>query len=114
MKTNVIAITIAGDTEMIPITPNAVSAASPRFPLGQVVMTRNAAARLDWQALKDGLCRHAAGDWGDLDPEDVRTNEDALKHGDRLLSAYGQGDRRFWIITEWDRSVTTILLPEDY
>jgi len=42
------------------------------------------------------------------------SNEDALKRGGRLLSAYGQGDRRFWIITEHDRSATTILLPEDY
>jgi len=88
--------------------------ASPKFPLGQVVMTSNAARRLDWPALKDGLRRHALGDWGDLDPQDIQSNEDALKHNHRLLSAYGKGDRRFWIITEWDRSVTTILLPEDY
>ena len=90
------------------------SLASPTFPLGRVVMTSNAARRLDWPALKDGLRRHAGGDWGDLDPQDIQSNEDALKRGGRLLSAYGQGDRRFWIITEHDRSATTILLPEDY
>jgi hypothetical protein len=88
--------------------------ATSRFPLGQVVITAHASARLDPAAVQEGLRRHAAGDWGDLDPEDIRSNEDALKHGDRLLSAYGKDDRRFWIITEADRSVTTILLPEDY
>jgi hypothetical protein len=85
-----------------------------KFPLGQVVITANAQHRLDPAVLQEGLRRHALGDWGDLGREDIRTNEQALKHGDRLLSAYGQADGRFWIITEWDRSVTTILLPEDY
>jgi hypothetical protein len=107
-------IAIAEHTEMVPITPNAPPAASAAFPLGQVVMTANAARRLAWHAMKDGLRRHSAGDWGNLDPEDIRSNEDALKHGGRLLSAYGQGDRRFWIITEADRSLTTVMLPEDY
>jgi hypothetical protein len=60
------------------------------------------------------LRRHACGDWGDLCPEDTLANEEALRDGDRLLSAYGQGELRFWIITEADRSVTTVLLPEDY
>jgi len=87
---------------------------SAKFPLGRIVITANARRRLDSAAVEEGLRRHAAGDWGDLDPEDIRSNEDALNHGDRLLSAYGQGEARFWIITEWDRSVTTILLPEDY
>ena len=85
-----------------------------RFPLGQVVITRNASDRLAFEDVAHSLARHMFGDWGDLDAEDIQTNEDALKHGDRLLSAYGKGERRFWIITEADRSVTTILLPEDY
>jgi hypothetical protein len=99
---------------MIPITPNTPPDESSRFPLGRVVITANAARRIAWHALKDGFRRHVVGDWGDLSPEDFRSNDDALEHGDRLLSAYGQGDSRFWIITEWDRSMTTILLPEDY
>jgi hypothetical protein len=107
-------IAITNDTEMVPITPNAPPKVSPKFPLGRVVMTANAARRLAWHALKDGLRRHAEGDWGDLDPEDIHSNEAALKHGGRLLSAYGQSALRFRIITEWDRSVTTILMPEDY
>ena len=85
-----------------------------KFPIGKIVMTANAARRIPMRAIKDSLRRHEFGDWGDLPPEDARSNEDALKQGDRLLSAYGQDQQRFWIITECDRSVTTILLPEDY
>ncbi len=85
-----------------------------RFTTGQVVITSNAADRLTHEEIYRGFARHVAGDWGNVPPEDARANEDALEHGDRLLSAYGEGDRRFWIITESDRSVTTILLPEDY
>jgi hypothetical protein len=88
--------------------------ASSTFPLGQVVITANASARLHSAAVHDGLRRHGSGDWGDLDPEDIQSNEDALEHGGGLFSAYGKGDGRFWIITERDRSVTTILLPEDF
>jgi hypothetical protein len=84
------------------------------FPLGRLVMTANAARRLTPREMKDGLRRHAANDWGDLCAEDKEQNELALEHGGRLFSAYGEGDRRFRIITEADRSVTTILLPEDY
>jgi hypothetical protein len=84
------------------------------FPLGQLVITNNAQATLDPDDVQIGLARHAAGDWGELCPEDAQSNADALEHGGRLFSAYGQGDRRFWIITECDRSVTTVLMPEDY
>ena len=91
-----------------------IALSKPRFSLGQVVITANAQARLDPADVQQGLSRHAGGDWGEVCPEDAGTNEDALKHGDRLMSVYGQGDQRFWIITEWDRSVTTVLMPEDY
>ena len=60
------------------------------------------------------LMRHVNGDWGDLDDEDKQANERALEDGTRLMSAYSIGEARFWVITEWDRSVTTILLPEEY
>jgi hypothetical protein len=86
----------------------------PRFPLGQIVITANAAAILDAQAIVQGLVRHGAGDWGDVCPEDAALNELSLKEGSRLLSVYGSGDKRFWIITEADRSATTILMPSDY
>ena len=85
-----------------------------KFPLGEVVITANAAQHLDTIAVNEALRRHASGDWGDLPAEDACENELSLKEGFRLLSAYGTGERRFWIITEADRSVTTILMPEDY
>lgn len=91
-----------------------IALARPKFPLGAVVITANAQARLDPADVQQGLSRHARGDWGDIPPEDVELNASGLKHGERLLSAYGQAGARFWIITERDRSVTTVLLPEDY
>ena len=85
-----------------------------RFPLGETVITGNASARLTTEEVLTGIQRHASGDWGDLCPEDMQSNDEALRTGERLLSAYGNGQHRFWIITESDRSVTTVLLPEDY
>ncbi len=85
-----------------------------RFPLGQVAVTANASLQLTTEEVMTALRRHACGDWGDLCPEDTLANESAVQQGCRLFSAYGKGQHRFWIITESDRSVTTILLPEDY
>lgn len=85
-----------------------------RFSLGQVVITGNASQQLLTEEVLTALSRHASGDWGDLCPEDALANEDALGHGGRLFSAFGEGEHRFWIITEAGRSVTTVLLPEDY
>lgn len=85
-----------------------------RFPLGQVAVTANASLRLSTEEVLTALRRHASGDWGDLGPEDTLANEAPLHHGGRLFSAYGQDQHRVWVITEADRSVTTVLLPEDY
>lgn len=86
-----------------------------RVPLGQVVATENAARTLPPFVIVDALRRHAVGDWGDVDAEDYEANNRAIQNGDRLLSVYHAVDgTKFWIITEWDRSVTTVLLPEDY
>lgn len=85
------------------------------FSLGRIVATSNAIARLDNASILAGIRRHAGGDWGELDAHDRAANEAALRGGARLLSVYH--DRRgtkFYIITEWDRSLTTVLLPEDY
>jgi hypothetical protein len=60
------------------------------------------------------LARHATGDWGDLDEQDREENELSLKHGWRIVSSYIVGEKTVWIITEADRSVTTILLPDEY
>ncbi len=86
-----------------------------KFPLGQVVATRTALATLPTQGVAEALDRHRRGDWGDVGKEDWQANERALKQGERLLSVYRTADgTRFWIITEWDRSLTTVLLPGDY
>jgi hypothetical protein len=84
-----------------------------RFPLGRVAVTGNAGLRLSTEEVLTALDRHSSGDWGDLYPEDTLANIHALAQGGRLFSAYGEGETRFWIITEADRSVTTVLLPED-
>lgn len=95
--------------KIIPIIPT-----SKAFEMGRVVMTANASDQLDFAAIYEGLRRHASGDWGDLPDDDRQMNETAVKEGERLLSAYGEGEKRFWIITEADRSVTTVLMPDDY
>jgi len=86
---------------------------TPRFPLGRTVATPGALALgID---LASYMRRHHCGDWGDLDAEDKRRNEEALNDGTRLLSCYHVGNgRRIYIITEWDRGTTTLLLPEEY
>src|SRR5262245_7340529 len=76
-----------------------------KFPLGQIVITANAASRLDAVAVEKAVRRHAAGDWGEVCDDDRQENELSLKEGFRLLSVYGTGERRFWVITEADRSV---------
>jgi hypothetical protein len=85
------------------------------FALGQTVITPGAMAALTNTDVLNALARHAAGDWGDVCGEDGLTNDEALRSGARLLSAYRTCNGvKFWIITEADRSVTTILLPEEY
>ena len=91
-----------------------IAIARPLFPLGEIVITANAQGTLDTADVQQGLSRHARGDWGEVCPEDREENELSLKEGFRLMSVYQSGDKRFWIITEADRSVTTVLMPEDY
>ncbi len=86
-----------------------------KFPLGQIVATAHAMAALDHTDMQLALHRHVTGDWGDLCTEDRASNEQALLHGSRLLSVYHSTKGvKFYVITEWDRSLTTILLPSDY
>ena len=87
------------------------------FPLGRVLATPGALHALQTANAEPlhYLARHAAGDWGDLDAEDRAANERALCTGERILSAYQLADgQRLWVITEADRSATTILLPGEY
>ena len=85
-----------------------------KFSLGHVVITPNALATLAPEDVQLALCRHHCGDWGEVCPEDRAENEFSLKRDLRLLSAYRSKGLKFWIITEADRSATTILMPEDY
>jgi len=86
-----------------------------RFPFGQTVITRTAMNILHAEDVLAGLERHALGDWGDLCPEDRAENELSLYENRRLFSEYSdRNGRTFFIITEADRSATTVLLPEDY
>ena len=89
----------------------------PRFPLGRIVATPGALQALEEanQNPFEFIRRHQSGDWGELCEEDKRENEFSLKNGFRLLSAYRTlHDVKVWIITEADRSVTTLLLPHEY
>lgn len=97
------------------IVPSEGGGCGERFPLGRVVITRNALHSLPSAEVLVALGRHARGDWGNVGQADRQANERAMAEGARLFSVYftRQG-LRFWIITEADRSRTTVLLPEDY
>ena len=86
------------------------------LPLGRVLATPGALRLLmEGRAHPfDYVARHATGDWGNLCAFDRRQNEIALREGLRVLSSYGVLAGRLWVITEADRSITTILLPEEY
>lgn len=86
-----------------------------KFNSGQVVATPNALEELTAEEIQQALRRHVSGDWGDVDEEDWQENDLSLQAGFRLLSVYHTAaGRKFWIITEADRSSTTVLMPEDY
>ncbi len=88
---------------------------SPSLKLGQIVATPNALAQINQTDITLALARHVVGDWGDLCAEDKAVNDQAMVEGTRILSAYQAANgTKFWIITEADRSVTTVLLPDDY
>jgi len=86
-----------------------------KFSLGTVVATANAHRSLPPEEVLLALRCHARCDWGDVDKEDWAANERALAERTRLLSVYHtEAGTKFWVITEADRSSTTVLLPEDY
>ncbi|WP_374266710.1 hypothetical protein [Zoogloea sp.] len=91
--------------------------ASPKFSPGQIVATPGALAAMEEHQCSPLtlLARHLSADWGVLPNEDAQLNDEALKSDGRLLSSYPLGgDTRIWVITEWDRSVTTFLKPDEY
>ena len=88
---------------------------SSKFNIGQTVITPNAQETLHPEDVFLSLRRHASGDWGDCCPDDAQENDFSLDKHLRIFSVYhDRNGVKFWIITEADRSATTILLPEDY
>ncbi len=91
----------------------------PAFPIGKIYLTRGVndkiAVNVAFAAfVLKSIQRHCIKDWGDLTDDDKQANDRALLEGTRILSAYIQGIYKIWIITEADRSATTILFPEEY
>lgn len=87
-----------------------------KFSLGQLAMTPGAQSTFSAEFLMACLKRHANGDWGNVVPGDAAANDASISGGaqDQLLSVYEMGEKKLWIVTEWDRSVTTMLLPSEY
>ena len=90
-----------------------------KFKTGTVVMTRGISDTMEdnlkfFRDVATAFGRYENCDWGDLCEEDKALNEDALKYGNRLFAKYDTSEGHIYIITEWDRSVTTILFPEEY
>ena len=84
-------------------------------PLGRIVATPGAVASVTAEEAAEALNRHMHGDWGDVSPQDWESNDAAFDEGERLLSSYRTDNGvKFWVITEADRSATTVLLPEEY
>lgn len=87
--------------------------------LGQVYMTNGIAVAIEKNPvfhleIKRAFYRYLDHDWGDLCAEDMALNEEALKIGERILASYNTSQGKIYIITEWDRSVTTILFADEY
>lgn len=92
-------------------------AVAPLFPLGKVFMTPGALTSLARNKMSEVLllARHVHGDWSEMHEDDQETNLQAIEEGGRVLSAFAMRDQtKIWVITEADRSVTTLLLPEEY
>ena len=103
----------------VPNQPNSLYSfrpAPPLFRLGQIVATRGVLTHLEHHGIAADpyLKRHVCGDWGMVPPEDAKANCLAVQYGARILSSYDIAGRRVRIITEADRSVTTLLFPEEY
>jgi len=86
------------------------------FPLGTLVATPGALDLLDRTATNAAIFvdRHQRGDFGTVGAQDAQANKDAVQDGTRILSSYSIGGERLWVITEADRTLTTLLLPDEY
>lgn len=100
---------------ILPSEQAGASGPKPKFALGQLVATPGVLELVTHDEITRALNRHLCGDWGDVCREDSEANDEALVNGLRLLSVYkATNGTKFWIITEHDRSVTTVLLPSEY
>jgi hypothetical protein len=86
----------------------------PLFELGQIVTTRTVSESLEAAKVSSMIRNHVTGDFGILENEDIDANKEAIKHGDRVLSAYIADGSKVYVITEWDRSYTTVLFADEY
>lgn len=92
-----------------------LAALSTHFPAGELFITANAKAKLTENDTYPAIARHLRCDWSNLCRHDQLVNEEALANGERLSSVHrSEAGEEFWIMTEWDRSSTTILMPSDY
>lgn len=87
--------------------------------LGRTVMTSGVSGWIEENPIRmmkvsNLLSRHKNEDWGDVCEEDKEINNNAVKNGERVLSSYTVDGEKLWVITEWDRSVTTVLFPSEY
>ena len=86
-----------------------------RFQLGITYATPRVLNRIDLDAINFAVTRHSLADWGEVCMHDKRANDLALENGGRLFSTYRDANsQKFWVITEADRSCTTVLFPEEY
>jgi hypothetical protein len=89
--------------------------AGPKLSLGEILVTPGAAAKLPHEDVARALSRHARGDWGELDDPDRRLNDQRLTNGGPIASIYtASNGLKFYVLTEADRTTTTVLLPEEY
>lgn len=95
---------------------NQASQSAPLFSMGQVVAAPAVADHFAVHGINpmDYLTRHACGDWGDVPPEDAAANQVSIERGTRILSSYKVASATVWVITEADRSSTTLLFPSEY
>lgn len=117
MMVNVEPVAEAYEPPQMELLPEEAGERLPKFSLGQLVATPGALESLQeaQQSPLEFLVRHVTGDWGDLGEEDKQENEFSVENGFRILSAYTlSSGQKVWVITEADRSVTTILLPSEY
>ena len=98
------------------VLPRRSDARQVKFQLGQLLITPEAMTLLEESGVSifTLLGRHLSGDWGDVCPEDAKLNDDALRYGNRLLSVYHVDKQKLYLISEADRSASTILLAEQY